>query len=625
MRPAKATLIRTTAKAPPRKAQRFRSGLLLLLSRTPETPAVETPRLILPFTTSIALRQDPTASTDDTAPQEAAPSTDDATTPDTATAAPLNSLPVQIPTNSRTPAILPDALVLGSLPRVGETRTNSAAGGTQVKAQAKLQTKLQAKLQDKPQDLVLTVAANAPFPQTTTLDQSVPAGPAIPVLPVTSSTTFEQTATGAQNSSEVNEAPDIISPSASDRGIAYQYRSSNERPAESAVINRASGQPQKELEKVLDSTQAFPIPATNTPEPQLSIHPLTGSSTPRKDAAALQSNSAVTQDSSTKSETDPKTAAPLAIERANDTADAPSTGTLAFAARLTPTAELQPPASDSAQPVELLQGSPAAPQLAVPITAKQIAAVAELPSEGHSGDGAGQSDKEKTSEGFAGADTLLSQMRAPAMNQTTFTATNNASISPLSPAARVDQVPEPPATPSRTNHDITIRIPDATDQGTAVRFVERAGEIHVSVRTGDAEMAQSLRGGLNDLVNRLEDGGIRTEVWQPGADHPLSQNDSQQPFADPDGSNGRQYSSGSNSEQESKQQNKPRWVEELEGSIGNQDPKETPQYYGKHRFPAHRLVRPDRCFVDDRQQFVDRQRPHRRARSATKRHFCNFW
>ena len=132
---------------------------------------------------------------------------------------------------------------------------------------------------------------------------------------------------------------------------------------------------------------------------------------------------------------------------------------------------------------------------------------------------------------------------------------------------------------TNTNHDITVRIPDSTDQGTAVRFVERAGEIHVSVRTSDAEMAQTLRGGLNDLVNHLEDGGIRTRsvATRFGSNSASSQNDSQQPFADPDGSNGRQYSSGSNSEQESKQQNKPRWVEELEGSIGNPNFKETTQ------------------------------------------------
>ena len=91
-------------------------------------------------------------------------------------------------------------------------------------------------------------------------------------------------------------------------------------------------------------------------------------------------------------------------------------------------------------------------------------------------------------------------------------------------------------------------------------------------------MAQTLRGGLNDLVNRLEDGGISTQVWQPGSDAATSpQNDSHQSFADPDGSNGRQHSSGSNSEQESKQQNRPRWVEELESSIGNPNFKETTQ------------------------------------------------
>jgi hypothetical protein len=142
----------------------------------------------------------------------------------------------------------------------------------------------------------------------------------------------------------------------------------------------------------------------------------------------------------------------------------------------------------------------------------------------------------------------------------------------------MDQVIDPPATP-KTNNDITVRIPDSTDQGTALRFVERAGEIHVSVRTSDVEMAQSLRGGLNDLVSHLEDSGIRTEVWQPGSgsNAASSQNDSHHPFADPDGSQGRQDSSGSDRQQESGQQNKPRWVEQLEGSIGNPTFKETTQ------------------------------------------------
>ena len=213
------------------------------------------------------------------------------------------------------------------------------------------------------------------------------------------------------------------------------------------------------------------------------------------------------------------------------------------------------------------------------MTAKQISTATDVPADAHSGDSGNQSNKEKASDLFAKPDTLLPQIHVAAADQTAAPANNHASSSPLSPAAQMNQVIDPPAAAPKTNNDITVRIPDSTGQDTAVRFVERGGEVHVSVRTGDAEMAQNLRGGLNDLVNRLEDGGIRTEVWQPGSSSnaSTSQDDSRHPFADPDGSNGRHYSSGSNSEQESKQQNKPRWVEALEGSIGNQNSKETPQ------------------------------------------------
>jgi hypothetical protein len=203
----------------------------------------------------------------------------------------------------------------------------------------------------------------------------------------------------------------------------------------------------------------------------------------------------------------------------------------------------------------------------------------ELPADAHSGEGENQSNRERSNDLFAKPDTILPQMHLAAAGQTGVPSNNHSSSNPLPPAAPLDEAAGLPSTAPNTNRDITIRIPDSNDQSTAVRFVERAGEIHVSVRTGDAEMAQSLRGGLNDLVNRLEDGGVRTEVWQPGPGSNAGsfQNDSHHPFADPDGSQGRQYPSDSNSEQESKQQNKPRWVKELEGSIGNQNFKEMTQ------------------------------------------------
>jgi hypothetical protein len=269
------------------------------------------------------------------------------------------------------------------------------------------------------------------------------------------------------------------------------------------------------------------------------------------------------------------------VERAEDTTAAPPQGSLAFAARLTPAEETPAPAPDLNRTAD----SQPRPQttLQTPVTARQIISDTDVQSDAHNGEsGSPSSDQEQMSERFAKLETLFPQTHAAATadQPAAAPASHASSTSPLSVAARMDQMPVAPPAPSSGNHDITIRIPDATtDQGTAVRFVERAGEVHVSVRTSDTEMAQTLRGGLNDLVTRLEDGGIRTQVWQPGADASTSHNNSQQPFADPDGSNGRQYPSGSNSEQETKQQNKPRWVEELEGSIGAQNSKETPQLW----------------------------------------------
>ncbi len=522
-----------------------------LAASQPVTPAVEAPRLILPFTTSITLRQDATSSSDDTATQDSTEAAD----PNAVPSVNAHTLP--------TPVIVRSTLDLRSLPLVSDTKTNSTPGGAQTKARAKLQA--------RSKDSAPSPTGAAPLAQTE------PADPSTPLLSVTSSDTFEQAAPVVQNSSTVRVAPDTVSTSTSDRGIAYQYRSPNGRPAETAVGKRAS----QELQNVSNPSQAVtaPIPITNAVEPQPLLHLPTGTNTPRQDANAIDSGSSVPQDSSSARETDTRAVTPPALERADDPTAGPNAGALAFAARLTPSADGQPSAPEPTGPAETPSRSSTQLQLVTPVTAKQIAIGADLAADSQSGEGGGQPDKEKATDRFAKPDMLLPQMHATIADQTAIPANNHASTSPLSPIAHLGQVADPPAAALKTNNDITVRIPDSTDQGTAVRFVERAGEIHVSVRTGDAEMAQSLRGGLNDLVNHLEDGGIRTEVWQPGSgsNAASSQNDSHHPFADPDGSQGRQYPSGSNAEQESRQHNKPRWVEELEGSIGNAKFKETTQ------------------------------------------------
>ena len=138
----------------------------------------------------------------------------------------------------------------------------------------------------------------------------------------------------------------------------------------------------------------------------------------------------------------------------------------------------------------------------------------------------------------------------------------------LMPAvAHIEPVASKPAEPSGSSRDFAVRIPDATDRGTNVRFVERGTEVHVSVRTADWELAQLLRGGLGDLTGRLQHTGVQAEVWRPGSQtsNGDSQNASHNESSDQKGSGGRRQQSGAQRDgQDQPSEDKPRWVEELE-------------------------------------------------------------
>ncbi len=138
------------------------------------------------------------------------------------------------------------------------------------------------------------------------------------------------------------------------------------------------------------------------------------------------------------------------------------------------------------------------------------------------------------------------------------------------PAARLEEVIDLRPGPSTSASDITVRIADS-ERGTDVRFVERAGEVHVSVRTSDEGMAQSLRSGLNDFASRLEQGGIKTELWRPNSNSNSDSSSQDQPGRRPHDQRNSQRNPFA-SDQEDTQQNskKPKWVEALELSIGRQ-------------------------------------------------------
>ncbi len=262
----------------------------------------------------------------------------------------------------------------------------------------------------------------------------------------------------------------------------------------------------------------------------------------------------------------------------DDSADAPSlagqqspaapVGALAFAVRLTPP-DTAPTAGDgaAANVSDTSSGSPQTIQKQMQ-SSDAVASLAQTTGE------KGESD--------APGDQLLNTNLTPPPIQIVNQSANSSEPAPMRSEARAtpepslaraEPVTEPPTTPASSNRDFTVRIPDATDRGTNVRFVERGSEVHVSVRTGDEELAQMLRGGLSDLTGRLQHSGLQAEVWRPGADSsqsdPQNQSDSQNQAGDHNGSAGRRNQSGAQRDgQDQPSQNKPRWVEELETSFG---------------------------------------------------------
>jgi hypothetical protein len=92
---------------------------------------------------------------------------------------------------------------------------------------------------------------------------------------------------------------------------------------------------------------------------------------------------------------------------------------------------------------------------------------------------------------------------------------------------------------AESNQPISVNLTSTADGPVSVRFVERSGEVHVTVRTADPVLAQDLRSGLSDLSGRLEHAGFRAEVSSQSGTDPNLRRDSEQ--ASPDSRNsGRQ-------------------------------------------------------------------------------------
>jgi hypothetical protein len=125
------------------------------------------------------------------------------------------------------------------------------------------------------------------------------------------------------------------------------------------------------------------------------------------------------------------------------------------------------------------------------------------------------------------------------------------------------------AAPAR---DISLRISGDANERVELRVTDRAGEVRVAVRTGDSDLAGSLREHLPELVNRLERSGFAAETWRPAQagsasfDQRSGQRGTEgEAFAG--SQHGHPGEGKERGQQQQQQRDRARWVEEIEKSV----------------------------------------------------------
>lgn len=141
--------------------------------------------------------------------------------------------------------------------------------------------------------------------------------------------------------------------------------------------------------------------------------------------------------------------------------------------------------------------------------------------------------------------------------------------------AAAPSAPAAPALSTTPLKEIAVRIATPQSPAVDVHFAERAGQLHVAVRTADGGLQSSLRQDLGTLVNSLERSGYRAETFTTrveGAPAAAStqtgfQNGRQGSESEPGSQRGFEDSSqnsGHGQQQQRRDSRPAKWIEELE-------------------------------------------------------------
>lgn len=133
--------------------------------------------------------------------------------------------------------------------------------------------------------------------------------------------------------------------------------------------------------------------------------------------------------------------------------------------------------------------------------------------------------------------------------------------------------------------ELSIQVGQTPQERVELRIVDRSGEVQVAVRSSNPDVAQGLRQGLSDLVGRLEQNGYRAEAWRPGGTVTSIQGTGESRQKEMqfqrDGSQSQSGGSQQGRQQNSQNQTyRPRWVQELEGSLSDGSNSNSGDFYG---------------------------------------------
>jgi len=152
---------------------------------------------------------------------------------------------------------------------------------------------------------------------------------------------------------------------------------------------------------------------------------------------------------------------------------------------------------------------------------------------------------------------------------------------PASSKAAAQPAPAPAATSldledqlsaARPMRELSLQITSAGDQKVDVRLVERAGEVLVSVRTPDADLAHEMRQELGSLTGKLAQSGFGTEQFTPLSAGSSNLQDQRSTPENQDSSRGhgqdpQHGGSGQQQQPQDERGKRPAWLDEMENSL----------------------------------------------------------